>query len=80
MVIMRHGSANRSNGSPLKLHTIRVDPKTSKTNASFSSMIKIKSHGIQAFLKLFKFFITSSSKNSMTNSIKPAKAQVCTYS
>ena len=46
---MRHGSANRSNGSPLKLHTIRVDPKTSKTNASFSSMIKIKSHGIQAF-------------------------------
>ena len=49
MVIMRHGSANRSNGSPLKLHTIRVDPKTSKTNASFSSMIKIKSHGIQAF-------------------------------
>ena len=41
MVIMRHESANRSNESPLKPHTIRADPKTSKTNASFSSMIKI---------------------------------------
>ena len=49
MVIMRNGSANRSNESPLKLHTIPVVPKTSKTNTSFSSMIKIKSHGIHVF-------------------------------
>ena len=41
MVIMRHGSANGSKESPFKLHVIRVDPKTSKTNASFSSMIKV---------------------------------------
>ena len=41
MVVMRHGSANGFNESPLKHHAIRVDAETSKTNASFSSMIKV---------------------------------------
>ena len=38
---MRHGSVNGSNESPFKLHVIRVYPKTSKTNASFISMVKV---------------------------------------
>ena len=41
MVIMRHRYANGSNESPLKHHAISGDRKTSKTNASFSSMIKV---------------------------------------